>query len=288
MIRLPVPSSCPHSSQCSVNLKGIGKPGWRISLIIKIILDTEDQHDQVSTSTLLPAKLTNWAGGDSAIPEASPVIFATYSLGQTNLHNLFCHNKKSLKIQYWCGALWKAWEWSGMLCGGGVKKQAAEERSTQGQELSGQSCQSLHWLFSQHFDKQLKSSKLSLNSLQDCFQMALIFIFALSIIDVATKDHGHLFRFPQYENLDNPYNKIRLFSDTQRHTGAAGAAAALVYKRYRLRGDGSAHDRATDLDSSTTSQHACRVLQCNRHLWRTMLENSTSIIFILLVSLFQR
>ena len=103
-----------------------------------------------------------------------------------------------------------------MLCGGGVKKQAAEERSTQGQELSGQSCQSLHWLFSQHFDKQLKSSKLSLNSLQDCFQMALIFIFALSIIDVAflsTKDHGHL--FPQYENLDNPYNKIRLFSDNR-------------------------------------------------------------------------
>ena len=49
-----------------------------------------------------------------------------------------------------------------------------------------------HWLFSQHFDKQLKSSKLSLNSLQDCFQMALIFIFALSIIDVATKDHGNL------------------------------------------------------------------------------------------------
>ena len=187
-----MPSSCPHSSQCSVNLKGIGKPGWRISLIIKIILDTEDQHDQVSTSTLLPAKLTSWAGGDSAIPEASAVIFATYSLGQTNLHNLFCHNKKSLKIQYWCGALWKAWEWSGMLCGGGVKKQAAEERSTQGQELSGQSCQSLHWLFSQHFDKQLKSSKLSLNSLQDCFQMALIFIFALSIIDVATKDHGNL------------------------------------------------------------------------------------------------
>ena len=114
--------------------------------------------------------------------------------------------------------------------------------------------------------------------------MALTVIFALSIIDVATKDHGHLFRFPQYENLDNPYNKIRLFSDTQRHTGAA----ALVYKRYRLHGDGSAHDRATDLDSSTTSQHACRVLQCNRHLWRTMLENSTSIIFILLVSLFQK
>ena len=102
--------------------------------------------------------------------------------------------------------------------------------------------------------------------------MALTVIFALSIIDVATKDHGHLFRFPQYENLDNPYNKIRLFSDTQRHTGAA----ALVYKRYRLHGDGSAHDRATDLDSSTTSQHACRVLRCNRHLWQTMLDNSTS------------
>ena len=43
--------------------------------------------------------------------------------------------------------------------------------------------------------------------------MALTVIFALSIIDVATKDHGHL--FPQYENLDNPYNKIRLFSDNR-------------------------------------------------------------------------
>ena len=114
----------------------------------------------MSTSTLLPAKLTSWAGGDSAIPEASPVIFATYSLGQTNIHNLFCHNKKLLQIQYIDVGPFERLE-SGRARFAVAASRNKQRRRDQLKAKSSPASLVNHWLFSQHFDKQLKSSKIS-------------------------------------------------------------------------------------------------------------------------------
>ena len=142
------------------------------------------------------------------------------------------------------GALWKAWEWSGTLCGGG------------GREIKAKSSPASlvnHWLFSQNFDKQLKSSKISR------FSTACRKVYTWHWLLYL---HSPLLTWQQKIMAicsGSPNTKIWItlttrsgYSLTPRGT-RVGPAAALVYKRYRLRGDGSARpgDRSWQLHNFT-------------------------------------
>ena len=165
------------------------------------------------------------------------------------------------------GALWKAWEWSGTLCGGG------------GREIKAKSSPASlvnHWLFSQNFDKQLKSSKISR------FSTACRKVYTWHWLLYL---HSPLLTWQQKIMAicsGSPNTKIWItlttrsgYSLTPRGT-RVGPAAALVYKRYRLRGDGSAHDDRGPILTApqlhSTPAASCNVIViCGELCWKILL-----------------
>ena len=93
---LPVPSSCPHWSQCSVSWWGIGMPGIKLPKVWSDLYSTLS----CQTSTLLPPRSTSWAGADSDISTSAKVFTCNiFSSCERSECAVWRRMKKSLKIK---------------------------------------------------------------------------------------------------------------------------------------------------------------------------------------------